>query len=182
MENRLLSATELKAREVVFQEKLLHARNLDDVRSLVQDQNFESSQAFVFFTLALQHVLQSGWGLESVKDFVLDPVLNPPGARPFRVLGNALKGEWLHESARTRLFDIIRQCFSLGIATPEEIKHFTRGIPRFKVPRESDLVSLDDDSTIHDYYQKILSAIEKSKVLSTRDLGHQFMYTLFKDV
>lgn len=177
-----LSVVELKAREVAFQEELSRATGLDEVRSLVRQQTLDSSQALVFPTLALQHILEAKWSLVDIKEFLLDSILNPQGAKPLRVLGNALKGNWLDQNTRTGLFDLICQCVSLGVASPKEVRRIIRSIPRYKMPLGTALGRLGEDPTIHDYYQKILSALSDSKVLSTRDLGGDFMFTWFKDI
>lgn len=182
VEDRLLFGVELEARKVVFKKGLSRAQSLDDVRLLVQKQELGSSQAPALHTLALQHILQSQWSLGEVKDFLLDPILNPPGAQPFRVLGNALRADWLDQTTRAGLFDVICQCVSLGIASPEVVKYIITSIPRFKMPRETALVRLSEEPTIHEYYRKILSAIQESKVISIEDLGSEFVLTWFKDI
>lgn len=177
-----LSGTELKAREVAFQEQLRVAQGLDEIRSLMRQQRLDSSQALVFPTLALQHILESRWSIAHIKEFLLDPVLNPADAKPLRVLGNALKGEWLDQTTRAGLFELIGECVSLGIASPKEVRRTIRSIPRYKMPTGTALGRLGEDSTIHDHYRRILSAILQSQVLSTRDLGDDFMFTWFKDI
>ena len=181
-EGDFLSTSELKALEVAFQERLSSAQSLDEVRSLIRTQKLSSSQAFVFPTLALQHMLQSKWSLEDIEDFLLDPTLNPSGAKPFRVLGNALKGKWLDQCARVELFELMCQCVSLGVASPEEVRHIIMSIPRFMMPLGTVLVRLGEDRTVHGYYQQIFAAIQKSKVLSISDLGGDFILRWFKDM
>jgi hypothetical protein len=177
-----LSGIELKVREVAFQEQLRAAQGLDEIRLLVRQQRLDSSQALVFPTLALQHILESKWTIAHIKDFLLDPVLNPPDAKPLRVLGNALKGEWLDQTTRAGLFDLICECVSLGVASPKEVRRTIRSIPSYKMLFGNALGRVGEDCTIHEYYQKILSAISQSKVLSIKDLDNEFMLTWFKDI
>jgi hypothetical protein len=181
-EGSFLSTSQLKAREVAFQEQLSSAQSLDEVRSLVRKQELSSSQALVFPTLALQHILQSNWSLRDIEDFLLDSTLNPSGAKPFRVLGNALKGKWLDQGMRAGLFELTCQCVTLGVASPEEVKYIIMSIPRLKMPLGATLVRLAEHRTIHGYYQRVLSAIQESKVLSIPDLGGEFMFRWFKDI
>lgn len=177
-ESPLLSDIEVAAGKNVFGQGLTKAHSLAEVRALVQELELDFPQKRAFTDLACKRVLELALGPEALMEYILDSTLSHPGSQTLDLLTTMLTGKWLAEKARSEVIETICQCISLGVATTKDIKYFITNVPRFQMPANLELLRKNDP--IHDLYDRILSVIEESKVISISDLGKPFLGTWFR--
>ncbi|KAK2766285.1 hypothetical protein FQN54_007802 [Arachnomyces sp. PD_36] len=153
----------------ILEQRIQNVHDLNGIKSVLRELSLDLRQEPGFSQLIFNRILERGWEVEELSEFLKDPLLNVNGAGNFVSMVEYLRTYETTTDNRHRYFKIMYEALRLGLIPLEEIALIIRLTPTIRIG--SGTLRSRDQRSLGFCYKMMWDGIEACSILDPEDLG-----------